>query len=286
MKIDLISDLHVETHPSCNKNRTGQGNEAVWYPWHQERGAEVLVVAGDVSNDVMLTNAVLREATAWYSYVLFVDGNHEHYGGKKDPDYNSVPANERCFRNSITKPANLTYLDGSTSLLLDGTLFIGANGWYDFQMAAGYTKEVQRDFWARESADAVMIAFGEHQSPVTLAKRQAMLLADAVAAHQDDSRVREIVVVTHTSPMLEGLITDPNHPRYPLNGAYGNTLMARVFEADRAKKLSTWIFGHTHCPQDFLRGHVRCIANPRGYGLGTAQNDKHVITIDTSKTRG
>jgi hypothetical protein len=50
-----------------------------------------------------------------------------------------------------------------------------------------------------------------------------------------------------------------------LNGAYGNAFMKYVWEADPAKKIKTWCFGHTHERRDFFEWGIHFVCNPRGY---------------------
>ncbi len=49
-----------------------------------------------------------------------------------------------------------------------------------------------------------------------------------------------------------------NHP-------FTRHLCQDVWEADPAKKIKTWCFGHTHERRDFFEWKIRFICNPRGY---------------------
>ena len=63
---DFVSDLHVEHH----------SNKMVdWNP-----KSDILVIAGDISNDMRISYDHLITIKD-YEYILFVDGNHEHYNG-------------------------------------------------------------------------------------------------------------------------------------------------------------------------------------------------------------
>ena len=98
----------------------------------------------------------------------------------------------------------------------------------------------------------------------SLAEADAAHLAAAVAAAQDDERVRAIVLLTHTVPH-RALLRKGVYPRALLDAAfYGSSLMERVPAVDAARKIALWGFGHSHAGADATLGHVRYVSQPRG----------------------
>ncbi len=266
MKFDLISDFHVEMNVRYSDARTWKEGEPSFYAWHKARQSPILVMAGDLSNLSITSMAIVEEAADHYEHVIWCDGNHEHYSGYLDHTKHSLTQNMERFRVQANRDLeNVTFLDGETWYRHEGTLFIGANGWYDFRAAASLHPKQQRREWHQHSNDPVCIRFGKKNRPEKLADTQAAMLVERVKEAQDDDQTKEIVVVTHTIPHLDATIKDVTHQWYNLNGAYMNMHMSKVWNADRKKKIKTWVFGHTHWLYDFFASDIRFVSNPRGY---------------------
>ena len=269
MKFDLISDFHVEMNVSFKATRLWEQGDPIHYAWHNDRKSDLLVVAGDSANSHEFARDVIVEASKYYEHVVFVDGNHEHYSNYQNGW--TVLRDMEWFNRQFTWNDkivdNVTYLDGNNTFKIDKTLFIGANGWYNFTFTRGAHFKEQWRAWQNGSNDPVCIRFGKKNKPNKLAERQMLLLKNHVIAAQDDDTIEEIVVVTHTLPIESafGQFGNPSHPFYPLNGAYGNELMCGVWLADDAKKLKVWCFGHTHEQRDYFENDIHFMCNPRGY---------------------
>lgn len=269
MKFDLISDFHVEFNVGYNTTPTWERGDPLHYAWHKDRKSDVLVIAGDTSNFHEHTRDIIVEAARFYEHVVFVDGNHDHYSNRQNGW--SVMRDMEWFNRQFTWNDrivdNVTFLDGSNNLLVGTTLFIGANGWYNFRHSTGADPRAQERTWKRQSNDPVYIRFGKKNRPEKLARRQTDQLVEKVKLMQDYDAVEEIVVVTHTLPTERafGQFANPSHPFFPLNGAYCNNWMNQVWQADEAQKITTWCFGHTHERRDFFQDHVHFVCNPRGY---------------------
>lgn len=257
MKFDLISDFHVEMNDK-NKNHGGP----VHYPWDEDIQSDVLVIAGDTSNSPIKSILVLMEAATYYKHVIFVDGNHEHYSGYQSGT--SVDHNMNFLEVFAKNTSSVTYLRGTNRFRYNDVVFLGANGWYDWEAAPLHSREEQHAFWKSDMNDSRCILFGPNGYPDKLADQQSDAIASQVREFQNDQSVREIVLVTHTVPVVEGLRSHTDQYGH-LNGSYCNTKMQRVLDADSNSKISTWVFGHTHDFRDFYKSGVRFVSNPRGY---------------------
>ena len=266
MKFDLISDFHVEFNVAFKRTASWREGNPFFYAWHLDKKSDVLVIPGDISNEVDLTCGVVLEAAEYYKHVIFVDGNHDHYGGWKDPSRQNYHNNIQAFRNLERAEDNITFLDeGNNFVMIDNTMFTGACGWYDYKAVPGVHPRQQRSLWRQHSNDPTCIRFGKKNRPEKLAVKQADSLRDRIDLAQDRDEVEEIVVCTHTIPHKGGLINDPTHKWYQLNGSYMNTEMYKVWEADKNDKIRAWVFGHTHFQYDYIHRHIRFVTNPRGY---------------------
>lgn len=266
MKFDLVSDVHIE----------------MWHDkpdWGDVCDNRILVVAGDTSNSIVRSANALNEAAHFYDHVLVVDGNHEFY----DTGRMNVEEAMEAFRAELFHGKNgnkITYLPNS-ACCIEGTMFVGFNGWYDFKMADGFDREAQHNAWKMGSNDSRFIRFKNY--PDKMAADQAHKLAFVVRNGGGNPAIKEIVVVTHTSPLLRGLRTTHDPFWNMMNGAYGNTEMKQVLDADVAHKIKVWCFGHTHYNNDFVQDGVRFLSAPRGY-QGEHQLDwRGPLSVDTEE---
>lgn len=255
MKFDLVSDLHVDINEE----------ELQWEPQ-----SSVLIIAGDSANDPVGSLMVAKTMQEGYKHVLILDGNHEHYNGQP------IDQNIEVMKMH-TEAWGINFLSPDKPCSIDGVMFIGANGWYDFNMASplGYSKAEQVAEWRSYSNDAKLIKFNGTVS--NLAQNQFIQLRNAI-----NSIKQPIVVVTHTSPLLRGLLIKNIKIWDMLSGAYGNTYMENIINKDQGKKIKCWCFGHTHHPSDFVEQNIRFVANPRGYGVKHSDRFWHgPVQIDT-----
>lgn len=162
MRIQVVSDLHVEFHADRGRSLLGSLDPA---------GVDVLVVAGDLGT-VSTVGSALRTLCARYLHVVFVLGNHEYYG--------SSPAEVHAALHSFSASlSNLYWLHRST-VEIGGVVFAGATLWFrdtpdnpryayrmnDFSMIQGFVPWV----------------YGENRSDEEFL-RKAASRADVVVTH-------------------------------------------------------------------------------------------------------
>lgn len=280
MKYDLVSDLHVDI------------NRKVDIDWSKIKnsGSEILIVAGDTSNTPSITYDVLETISKFYKYIIWVDGNHEHYHHYdhfEADEFANVGSEINLYKSWSKKINNLIYLTGSNSFKFENVLFVGANSWYDFSFVPNqYTFQQAYDSWKQNSNDSVHIVFDK--SPDDYALLHATQIAEVVKNAQDDNTIDKLVVVTHTVPSRKGLIIRNDYVWDTLNGAYGNSKMELVWKEDINNKIIHSVFGHTHSSYDFYDYNgIRFIANPRGYhGWDGDVTKWKPIQLDTDDKRG
>ena len=271
MKYDLGSDLHVDINA-----RLGMLDFATL----KNEGSETLVLAGDISNDPALTLRVVSEAAQVYENVIFIDGNHEHYGNL----YNgrNVSFTTKYLKKEAKKIPNISYLKGNNSVFIDGVLFVGANCWYDFKMQPSqYSFDMAKAIWGKYMNDKKLAVFDKE--PEIYAEEQTNDIMKQVVDAQINPLVENIVMVSHTIPSPKGLVVKYEPIWDALNGAFGCTAIHKIFNADINKKIIHSVFGHTHYPYDFddFDG-IRFICNPRGYYGVEPQTEKWtLLQLDT-----
>jgi len=273
MKIQLLSDLHLETHPH--------------FVPRPAAGADVLVLAGDIGSyqtgsmlldqqDTDFGLARFSPLHGWPTPVLFVPGNHEYDNLDWDEAHQRLQAT--CARLQIT------WLDRQV-LTLQGVRFVGSTLWSDFDALGPLAGQAVPD----PLVDTIPAHFSHPNSPYTRqlkARDKAFRAADFYLRKTGTTRagqpflsapMRELalesqdwlkaqlatpfegptVVVTHFAPSL--LSADPRYGRTPGTAGFCNALDPLLAQAQ------LWLHGHLHCPMDYTHLGCRVVANPLGY---------------------
>lgn len=258
MKINVISDLHLE------------------FDDLELPGGDVLILSGDVCEaknvkaDRYDPNGVMfdferanrrpdryirffKEECSKYRHVLYVMGNHEHYGFRYDKTYSQLLVN---------MPDNVRLLEQETTEI-DGVVFMGATLWTDcnngdpitmmqlrssmndYRIVQNYYKDKGQYFKLTPE-----FTHKVHRDTVAYFKEE-------LAKYQD----RKVVVITHHSPSKQS-IKPKYQGDYHMNGGYSSDLEQFILDHPQIK---AWTHGHTHDTFDYQIGQCRVICNPRGY---------------------
>ncbi len=269
MKVQLLSDLHLEAHPRW-----------VAVP---AKGADLLVLAGDVGSyqagtQLTDTNFGLDRFSpqqGWPTPVIFVPGNHEY--DTLDFDAGHLRLRETCAR------LGLIWLEREV-VILHGVRFAGTTLWTDFDalgpdsregtptVAASHTSSVSaRQLKAREKA---FRAANYYLKKTQTTRNGAPLLAEQVRGLglecqqwlSDTLRTPfagPTVAITHFAPSL--LSADPRYGRAPGTAGFCNAL------DDLLPWAQFWLHGHLHAPSDYVHSGCRVVANPLGYARKNEQ---------------
>jgi Icc-related predicted phosphoesterase len=248
LRVRVVSDLHADHFPI----ELVPGEE------------DVLVIAGDVSDDQMVSLQIISDyvGRSRSVHVVFVLGNHDYYAGRRG----ITMADIERFWSTVTLPRFHFLQDKGVSIL--GQWFYGATLWTDLNKTDPLTVAIVAcgitDFSGAILVDSrsAPIEFRPlHSVSMHLQSRTKML--DFL-----DRTEGSVVVVTHHLPSMH--LVDPKYGTDAMNGAFAATDMAEAIEHPR---VATWIHGHTHTSGDSFRSGVRFVCNPRGYVLnGHAEN--------------
>ena len=264
MKIQLLSDLHLESNPH--------------FMARPVPGADLLVLAGDIGSyqngsqlltldipDFGLTRfsplPLAQGGAAWPTPVFFIPGNHEYDGLDFDEAHARLQAT--CTRLGIV------WLERD-SVVFHGVRFIGCTLWTDFDALTteqAFTGEVtlaeqlkMRDkalraanFYLKKNhsfrAGEPLLAEGVREEGMT---SQAWLRRALAVPFEGIT-----VVVTHFAPSLRS--ADPRYGLTPGTAGFCNAL------DDLLPQAQLWLHGHLHCPADYSVHGCRVVANPLGY---------------------
>ena len=282
MRIQLLSDLHLEAHPN-------------WVA-QPAPGADVLVLAGDIGSyqsgsqlaDADFGLGRFSPLQDWPTPVLFVPGNHEY--DTLDFDHAHDRLRSTCER------LGLIWLERETTVL-HGVRFVGTTLWSDFDALAPPDDGPQRQpainalaqqLKAREKA---FRAANYYLKKTLTTRGGAPLLAEQVRelglACQHWLRdalavpfVGPTVAVTHFAPSMHS--ADPRYGRAPGTAGFCNAL------DDLLPMATLWLHGHLHAPSDYLHHGCRVVANPLGYARKNEQaafQPELLIEIDPDARR-
>jgi Calcineurin-like phosphoesterase len=276
MRIQLLSDLHLESHPHFAPTPAP--------------GADLLVLAGDIGS--YQTGSSLKDADfglqrfsplhGWPTPVLFIPGNHEY--DALDFDAAHARLQEVCARLGITwlEREVLTLQRPANDPLGAGAVrFVGTTLWSDYDALAllgkaknDLTEQLRlrgkafrgANFYLQKAAttrNGLPWLAEEMREQALLC--QQWLHAALTTAPQDANTTT--VAVTHFAPSLRS--ADPRYGLNPTTSGFCNALDDYLDHAD------FWLHGHLHCPSDYVHQGAgrtcRVLANPLGYARKNEQ---------------
>jgi Icc-related predicted phosphoesterase len=283
MKIQLLSDLHLETQPDT--------------VLHPAPGADVLVLAGDIGSyqpGSRLTDrgdgdfglARFSPRHGWPTPVLFVPGNHEYDG--LDFDTTHARLRETCDR------LGLTWLERE-QVVLGGVRFVGTTLWSDFDAlgplaqapahpkAAALTQQLKARDKAFRAANFYLRKTGGTRAGLPFlaeaVREQALACQDWLRSALAQPFDGHTVVVTHFAPSLRS--ADPRYGLTPGTAGFCNAL------DDLLPRAQLWLHGHLHCQVDYRLHGCRVVANPLGYARkGEQAGFRPALTLEPDHPPG
>ena len=270
MKIQLLSDLHLEAHPH-------------WVA-QPAPGADVLVLAGDIGsyqkgsqladNDFGLGR--FSPLAGWPTPVLMVPGNHEYDG--MDFDIAHARLRETCQR------LGMLWLERE-SVVLGGVRFVGTTLWSDFDALGPASNSVEQPQPGQPAANLLALQLKARdkafraanyylRKTLTMRHGEPWLAAGVrEQALECQFWLREAlaqpfagptVAITHYAPSLHS--ADPRYGRTPGSAGFCNAL------DDLLPLARCWLHGHLHAPSDYIQHGCRVVANPLGYARKNEQS--------------
>jgi predicted phosphodiesterase len=256
VKIQLLSDLHLESHPE--------------YFARPAPGAQLLVLAGDIGSyqdgsrltgeDFGLERFSPR--AGWPVPVLYVPGNHEY----DNLDFDETHARLRATCDRL----GITWLEREVAVI-DGIRFVGTTLWTDFDALARLPGQPPADTaQALKQREKAFRAANFYLTKAAARRSGELMLAPQwrELGLQCQQWLRErllepfdgtTVVVTHFAPTL--LSADPRYGLVPGTAGFCNSL------DDLLPLARFWLHGHLHCQQDYEEQGCRVLANTLGYAV-------------------
>lgn len=250
MKLQLLSDLHLESDPS--------------FVATPAPGADLLVLAGDVGSYQAGSRLSGRDyglarfspRNGWPTPVVYVPGNHEYDGD----DFDQVHARLRALCASL----DIQWLERETLVLGDVRL-IGTTLWSDFDALAKpsdtLTEVLRKRGKAFRAANFYLEKMGSTRNGnpwmAEDIREHALLCQDWLREALAVPFEGTTVAVTHFAPTLNS--ADPRYGVSPGTAGFCNGLDTLLPQAN------VWLHGHLHCAHDYVKEGCRLVANPLGY---------------------
>lgn len=254
MKIAVGSDLHVEFGDIILKN---------------DDNVDLLILAGDICVINHLTKQTpygdiardfWKRVSFQFPKVLYVMGNHEHYGG--DFAKSKRQFEQFCAANHIY---NIILMDKET-VEIDGYQFIGGTLWTDFNDMDSHTmfnaQNAMNDYRGVKNTDDKVSWKFLPKHALRDHCEMKRYLQTCMDNYKEAGRLdNKIVVITHHAPSKQSI-----HEKYAndslMNGNFASDL-DQFIEAN--PQIQLWIHGHMHDPFDYDVFATRVLCNPRGY---------------------
>ncbi|KAL2004944.1 hypothetical protein VTN00DRAFT_2794 [Thermoascus crustaceus] len=260
VSFQIMSDLHLETHPSYDH-------------FTFEKTARYLALLGDIGhiqNEGLFS--FLEIQLSRYTTVFFLLGNHEPYHMSID----TARSKMRAFESKMNR-IHAIDTDPSTPTMLTGRFVFLDKTRHDLDesvtilgctLFSRITPEQGRQVSAR------MMDFKEtldwDVDAHNLAHEADLSWLNAQVSHIEDAEPhRQIVIFTHHSPTVDKRAVDPKHRGSEVSTAFSTDLSSEP--CWRSRSVRAWAFGHTHfnCSfRDEEEGREKVVfTNQKGYYL-------------------
>ena len=252
MKIDYVSDLHINHHVLFNHNQTKWEQQTkLWTEKLMEKGTgDVLIVAGDFSEWNKQALWFLEVASLHYKHVLFGTGNHDRYLiSKKQREKYGMSSNRiQEFLDEAAGIPHIVPMQRSV-VTIDNVRFAGDGLWYRPLTPEDFS------FYMSSSNDSVYIWEGlPIQETPEFLYREAMDWYRSLDGHPVD------VMLSHVPP-----VHPPISP-YPRNACYDCPVEFLV--------APHWVCGHQHVQGDFQVAGTTFHMNALGY-----PSEQHLLEL-------
>ncbi|CAK4032215.1 ser Thr phosphatase [Lecanosticta acicola] len=247
VELQIMSDLHLETHPS--------------YDFNFPRAAPYLALLGDIGHVEKegLLNFLERQLSR-YLVVFFLFGNHEPYHLSMEFAKSRVKAFTLKMdkkKNKSPSTGRFVFLDQTRYDVDDETTVLGCT------LHSRVTAEQARAVSSRlvDFRDILHWDVSEH---VDAHLEDVAWLNKEVAEISSNEPGRRILILTHHSPCVDTRANNPKYQTSEVSSGFVTDLSAE--ECWQNRSVALWAFGHTHFNCDFCEeGGKRVVANQRGY---------------------
>ena len=220
LSIDLISDLNL--------------TDSDMFEWEGKSTSLFCVVAGNISDDMLVLENALEHLSNSYRGVFFIDGSLEHIR-LEDYDIKIDQIKQIC-----EKLNNVVYLHNHL-VILNGVAFIGCNGWYGNRKSLTNIEDL--DYIDRFRSEDLGY------------------LGNSIKRVQAMDEVKKVVIISNSMP---GEYFGFNSPNVEFPNEL-NLSLGLLF--DKKSKIKKWVFGTNDLVVDVEINDRQYVNNPVIPGL-------------------
>lgn len=219
----IISDTHAEFHRDGGK----------YFCENIPVVSPILVIAGDFATyDIVVKNITILAKR--FENVIYVHGNHEHYGTFRKKVHNSMVKLSKRF-------SNFHYLNNKV-VEINGQRFVGTTLWFRNSAENIFFRGMLNDFSMIPNFNKWV--YEENSKAISFLEKEVK---------------KGDVVITHHAPCTMSI--NEIHKGSPTNRFYVCDQTDLIYE----RKPVCWIHGHMHIPVDYFLHDTRVVSNPYGY---------------------
>jgi predicted phosphodiesterase len=266
MKVQLLSDLHLETNQDFRPQPAPD--------------ADLLVLAGDIGsyqrNSKLATDdfglSQFSRRHGWPVPAIFLPGNHEYDAQDFDAAHDRL--------RDVCERLDIGWLERETRVI-DGLRFIGTTLWTDFDALAlpgdTLTQVLRKRNKAFRAAnfylEKMQATRGGKPFLAEQLREQGIVCQEWLRKALAEPFDGPTVVITHFAPTLDS--ADPRYGITPGTAGFCNAL------DDLIPCAQLWLHGHLHHHFDYVRAGCRVVANPLGYASkGEQEEFQPMLTLD------
>ncbi|PCJ23640.1 MAG: metallophosphoesterase [SAR86 cluster bacterium] len=236
MRVFAVSDIHVDY---------AENLQWVLQLSQQDYQQDILILAGDVSDDMALLEQVFESLQSKFMHLLFVPGNHELWVDKKE---------HVCSLEKFEAINSLCASRGvHTSLFESNDIsFVPLLSWYDFSFGEPdrHLKRAWRDFracsWPDNMQSSSAVAEYFHQQNIPLL----------------ETKNKTVISYSHFLPRIDVMserIPQDRRRVYPVLGSEKLGLQVCQLNPD------IHVYGHSHVNQNIEIDSIRYVNNAFAY---------------------
>ena len=251
LDIDYVSDLHLGFYAS-KLDKIELIDKLVEEKIKPQVNSNILVIAGDIDEDIDRVCEFLYACSKYYSKVIFILGNHEYYIPNIKFIYTDKMAEEYNY-NSMNKVYRLNeiFKDNNNIIILDKTNNTKGLYIYNTFLLAGDT------LWYKP----VTLVDKLYNYPMQndsrfilseLSKKDKIqkLHNDSISWYNNLPNDIDLII-THISPFRNKSNSRGNNSCY--------------YTEVKEYKSPVWIYGHDHKEEDIIINNTRLVSNPWSY---------------------
>ncbi|MGW7875739.1 metallophosphoesterase [Staphylococcus xylosus] len=247
MKIGVISDLHIDRHKKLTpEDYTNEVVNAI-----QKRRIELLLIAGDISNNYKLTHRFVDDVETQSNIkILFIPGNHDFW--VTDTDASSAEILDYYMNMEACLIGNPYHLNDSWAI-------VGNTGWYDYTYASpefSLERIARRKYYGATWQDKVKIDWPMED------RKLSAIAAKQTIKDMEQVKNKRIILMTHIVTHPRFAVPMPHRIFDYFNAFIGTSDFDQVYQQ---YDIRYSIMGHVHFRNAFEERGITYICSCLGY---------------------